>query len=285
MTASWDESVEQLEITLGAYTFDAYAAGPQEGELVLLLHGFPEFADCWGAALTELAAAGYRAVAVDQRGYSPRARPAEVSAYHVDALVEDVLGFADALGARRFHLLAHDWGGLVAWAAAARHPERIRTLSVLATPHPGALQEALRGATDQAERSKYVQLFQAPGHKAEQVLLAEGGEPLRGVYQGAVAQELVEDNLRRLAAGALTGGLNWYRAVPGTFETEVAPVTVPTLYVWGTEDMALGPDAAALTAKYVEAAYHFLPLDGATHWLPEADAERYLPAVLAHLAR
>ncbi|AUG80611.1 Alpha/beta hydrolase [Kitasatospora sp. MMS16-BH015] len=284
MTDSWDTAVTPFELRLGDHAFQAYSAGPRTGELVLLLHGFPEFADSWGPALPALGAAGYHAVAVDQRGYSPGARPEPVAAYAVPELVADVLGFAEALGAERFHLLAHDWGGLVAWALAARHPERLRTLAVLSTPHPAALHEALGLANDQAERSRYVQLFRAPDHAAERVLLAEEAAALRGAYRGHLPEEQVTRNVERLVAGALTGGLNWYRAVEGTLRVEAGPVTVPTLYVWGTEDQALGRDAAELTAKYVEGPYRFLALDGASHWLPECDHDRYLPAVLAHLA-
>ncbi|WP_441249453.1 alpha/beta fold hydrolase [Kitasatospora sp. McL0602] len=288
MHTPWDEQVERLEIAVGPHTFDALAAGPDDGRLVLLLHGFPEFADSWYAVLPALAEAGYRAVAVDQRGYSPRARPEEVSAYGVDLLVADVLGFADALGADDFHLVAHDWGGLVAWAVAAAHPDRVRTLSVLATPHPSALVKALDGPGGQAqrERSKYVGLFRAPEHAAEQALLADGAAPLRGVYRGALPEWLLESNLRRLTEpGALTAGLNWYRATEKGLLVEAGPVAVPTLYVWGTEDQALGIEAAVLTEEFVTGAYRFLPLTGASHWLPEADAARLLPALLEHLAK
>src|SRR4051812_45231516 len=104
--------MESLTITLGEHVFDALAAGPADGDLVLLLHGYPEFADCWTEELAALAAAAYRAVAVDQRGYSPGARPTSISDYVVDNLVADALGFADSLGGPgRFHLVCHDWGG------------------------------------------------------------------------------------------------------------------------------------------------------------------------------
>ncbi|WP_329561249.1 alpha/beta fold hydrolase [Kitasatospora sp. NBC_01266] len=273
------------QLTVGPYTFDALTAGPDSGELVLLLHGFPEFADCWTAELQALAEAGYRAVAVDQRGYSPAARPDAVTDYAVEELVADALGFADALGAPTFHLVAHDWGGLVAWALAATHPQRLRTLSVLSTPHPSALYSALNGEGDQQERSQYIRHFRLPGQVAEQGLLADDAAGLRAVYRGALPQHLIESNVARLSEpGVLTGGLNWYRAISEDLLIPAGEITVPTLFVWGTEDRALGREAAELTAQHVSAPYRFVALEGAGHWLPEADAERVVPLLLAHLA-
>ncbi|MDH6116801.1 pimeloyl-ACP methyl ester carboxylesterase [Kitasatospora sp. GAS204A] len=273
------------QLVIGQHTFDALVAGPADGELVLLLHGFPEFADCWTEQLDALAAAGYRALAVDQRGYSPGARPETVEEYAVEKLVADALGFADALGAERFHLVAHDWGGLVAWALAWAHPERLRSLTVLATPHPEALYRALTGDGDQRERSQYVRHFRLPGHVAELGLLADDAATLRALYRGALSPELIESNVKRLTEpGALTGGINWYRALNEELRVPAGEITVPTLFVWGTEDRALGREAAELTADHVKAPYRFVALEGATHWLPEADAERIMPLLLEHLA-
>ncbi|MFI9271101.1 alpha/beta fold hydrolase [Kitasatospora sp. NPDC052896] len=273
------------QLTVGPHTFDTLAAGPATGELVLLLHGFPEFADCWRAELAALGAAGYRAVAVDQRGYSPGARPEAVADYAVDHLVADALGFADALGAERFHLVAHDWGGLVAWALAAANPARLRTLTVLSTPHPQALHRAMTGEGDQRKRSEYVQHFRAPGHVAEQSLLADDAAALRNLYRDILPADLAESNVRRLSdPGPLTGGLNWYRALGENLHLPVGEVTVPTLFVWGTADRALGREAAELTAEYVRAPYRFVALEGATHWLPEANADQIVPLLLEHLS-
>ncbi|MGW3046198.1 alpha/beta fold hydrolase [Kitasatospora sp. NPDC001159] len=277
-------TVTATQLVVGPHTFDALAAGPADGELVLLLHGFPEFADCWTEEIHALAEAGYRAVAVNQRGYSPGARPEAVEEYAVEKLISDVLGFADALGAQRFHLVGHDWGGLVAWALASAHPERLHTLSVLATPHPLALYRALNSGGDQQQRSEYVRHFRLPGHVAEQGMLANDAAALHAIYRGALSEQQVKSNVRRLTQGALTGGLNWYRAVSEDLQVPSGEITVPTLYVWGAEDQALGREAAELTADYVKAPYRFVPLEGAPHWLPEASADQVNPLLLAHLA-
>lgn len=276
--------MDKLRIEIGSHTHDALAAGPSDGEFVLLLHGWPEFADSWTEELLALADAGYRAVAVDQRGYSPGARPTEITDYAVEHLVADALAFAESQGAHRFHLIAHDWGGLAAWALASAHPQRLRSLAVLATPHPVALQEAAAADEEQYHRLDYVRFFQLPGGKAEQSLLGDGAARLRAAYGGRIADHLVENNIRRLSEpGALTATLNWYRAVDAQLTVPAGQITVPTLYVWGSEDIALGRGAAELTAKFVDAPYRFEILEGASHWLPEEVPDKVIPLLVEHL--
>ncbi|HEV3362148.1 MAG TPA: alpha/beta hydrolase [Pseudonocardiaceae bacterium] len=277
--------LDSLRLNVGEFVFDALAAGPTDGEFVLMLHGWPEFADCWTPYLHALASDGYRAMAVDQRGYSPGARPPEIADYAVDNLVADALGVADAQGATRFHLVAHDWGGMVAWALTSAHPDRVQSLSVLATPHPLALQQAAKADEGQSNRLGYVHFFQQSGHIAEQALLADGGARLRGDYGGHIPPEQVDRNIERLAVpGALTATLNWYRATDADFTVPAGPITVPTLYVWGSEDAALGRGAAEATGDFVTAPYQFVILDGMSHWLPEQAPDQVLPLLRKHIA-
>jgi pimeloyl-ACP methyl ester carboxylesterase len=128
--------MERRSLHARGLVFDLLAAGDPAGEPVLLLHGFPQTAACWTELAEALADAGYRVLAPDQRGYSPGARPAAVRDYRMPELVADVLAVADRAGARRFHVVGHDWGGAVAWHLAARHPERVATLTAVSTPHP-----------------------------------------------------------------------------------------------------------------------------------------------------
>ena len=158
------EGVERIQIPVGDMVFDALAAGPEDGELVLLLHGFPQSSYSYRTQLPVLAAQGFRAVAPDQRGYSAGARPTEVSAYAMGNLVGDVLGMATALGAERFHLVGHDWGGAVAWVVGSAVPGRVRSLVVLSTPHVSAFGRALAEADgEQARASSYFASFRAEG--------------------------------------------------------------------------------------------------------------------------
>jgi pimeloyl-ACP methyl ester carboxylesterase len=149
----------QSKLAVGDLIFDARLCGPEGGAVVLLLHGWPEFSSWWRDSLEALGAAGYRAVAFDQRGYSRGARPLEVAEYRPDRLVDDVLGIAGAVGARSFHLVAHDWGGMVASALATSHPQRLKSLIVLSTPHPIALQESRKADPKQDRRLDYVRFF------------------------------------------------------------------------------------------------------------------------------
>ncbi|MEU8136014.1 alpha/beta fold hydrolase [Streptodolium elevatio] len=283
--------IETIDVEAGGFTFRARAAGPGDGRLVLLLHGFPETSAEWLGQLDALGDAGYRAVAFDQRGYSPGARPAEESAYDRDALVGDVLAVADALGAvgpaaggAAFDLVGHDWGGAIAWQVAGLHPARVRTVSVVSTPHPDAMWAASRQTgSDQRERSSYMKLFRTRG-EAEELLLADDAKYLRAAFKGlsetAVAEYL--DVLRQ--PGALTAALNWYRAIEPKSLHDAGSIEVPALYVWGAKDPAMGRIAAEMTATYVSAPYQFVELPDADHWVPENAVAELNESLLEHLA-
>ena len=272
-----------LSIPVGPFSFRAREAGPKDGPLVLFLHGFPQSSAEWKAELTALGEAGYHAVAPDQRGYSPGARPEGVDAYTVDALVADTLGMADALGAETFHLVGHDWGAIVAWHVAARHPKRLRTLTIVSVPHPNAFARALapESGTDQPERSTYIAGFKAVGAEA-----AMGEDFLRMAFDASgLAGHDIEDHVRVLTEpGAMRAALNWYRAYD-FLKQSAATVEVPTLFIWSTGDPALGRDGAEWTAEHVKAAYRFVVIADGPHWLPETHAGEVNRLLLEHLSR
>jgi pimeloyl-ACP methyl ester carboxylesterase len=273
----------RLEIGVGRFTFDALAVGPTDGEPVLLLHGFPQSSHEWRAQLGALGAAGYRAVAPDQRGYSPRARPVGVEHYRIEPLVADVLGMADQLGADRFHLVGHDWGAAVAWHVAGRHPQRLRSLTAVSVPHPAAFADALRG-DDQQQRSSYVDVFRQEG-KAEALLLEDEGARLRAMLAGTGLNGDVDEYVRRMREpGAMTAALNWYRAADISSLEGLGPVTAPTMYVWSTADIALGRGGAEATVDHVEGPYRFEVLEGVSHWIPEEAADDLNRLLLDHLS-
>jgi pimeloyl-ACP methyl ester carboxylesterase len=274
--------VDTIDIRARGMVFDALAAGPTDGELVLLLHGFPQSAEIWRAALETLASAGHRAVAVNQRGYATGARPQEVDAYRLDELAEDARSFIAALGHTRAHVIGHDWGGSVAWTLAASTPQWVSTLIVLSTPHLAALGEALRHGP-QRQRMLYIPVLRLP------VL----PETMFTAFDGAVAVELlVGSGLRRSSARrdvarlrkvGPSGPLNWYRAVERGTAGATGPVEVPTMYVWGDGDVAVTREAAELTEQHVHAPYHFVELDGASHWIPDQHWDDITDLVTAHL--
>ncbi|MBX3314228.1 MAG: alpha/beta hydrolase [Actinobacteria bacterium] len=282
-------SASTTRIPLGPFTFDAVVDGPPDGDPVLLLHGFPQSAACWRRVQPELAAAGYRVVAPDLRGYSPDARPPEAEAYRMEELVGDVLGFADHLGWSTFHLVGHDWGGALAWQVAGRHGDRLRTLAVVSTPHPAAFLQAKQGGAsadgdDQATKSKYMDDFRSPGF--EDLLMADDRALLRLMVLGAgMDEESAEASLARFTTKAeVVGALNWYRGAEPADASGMGPVTVPTLYLWSTNDIALGRTAAEATEGCVDGPYRFVVLDGVSHWVPEEAPDAVVRELLPHLA-
>jgi pimeloyl-ACP methyl ester carboxylesterase len=260
-----------LSLPANGRQFAARQWGPEDGRTVLLLHGFPQTSTSWARVGERLAEAGLRAVAVDQRGYSPGARPRDVAAYAMSHLVADVLGLIAALGGA-VDLVGHDWGAVVGWQVAARHPELVRSWSAVSTPNQLALDEVL--AADPAERARfgYILALRQPG--SETALLADGGAALRALYGGAVPPERVEQDVAFFAEpGVLEAAVNWYRAMSRSDSAGLPRVVVPTTYVWGSADVAFGRASAERTAAYVDGPYEFVPLEGASHWLPDEAAE------------
>jgi len=274
--------MERLRLRARGLVFDVLAAGPLRGEPVVLLHGFPQTAACWTEVAEALAAAGYRVLAPDQRGYSPGARPAAVRAYRMSELVADVLALAEEAGAARFHLVGHDWGAAVAWVLAGPHPERVATLTSVSTPHPRALAAALL-TSGQFLRSAYIGFFRIP-RLPELVLGARGSRGLRFLLaRSGLGPAWVNSYARALAGpDALGAALAWYRAaIP--FRLRVPPSPVPTRYLWGSGDPALGRRAAITTGRWVAGPYRFHVLEGAGHWLPEHHPEALAELLLEHL--
>jgi pimeloyl-ACP methyl ester carboxylesterase len=272
MTAS------QHMVQANGLRFRAMVDGPANGEMVILLHGFPEGAESWTKQVDALAKAGYLAVAPDLRGYGLSDAPEGVENYAIDHLVEDVAAIIKSFGRSQAHVAGHDWGALVAWFFAGRHPEMTKTLTALSVGHPAALAEASRVDEDQREKSRYVSLFLIAG-KAEEVLAAEDGRRLREAFSlgpnpDAVPRGIVDHFVRSLSRpGRLTAGLNYYRANLGAGGgawaslTQELKITTPTTLVWGAEDHALGRRAVEATAGLVDAPYELVVLEGAGHWL------------------
>lgn len=263
--------------------FNVDINGPADGEVVVLLHGFPQDRSCWREITESLNAAGYRTIAPDQRGYSATARPTSAAAYQLAHLTADVWGIMDAVGVQQAHIVGHDWGGAVAWALASQAPERVASLTVLSTPHPGALKRAMV-RSKQGLKSWYMGLFQVP-FLAEQAL--KPGQPMwSSVMRGLPADSVARYTANASEPGALTAMLNWYRALPRDVirpSVQIHRIKVPTLYVWGRRDPALGEAGAVATAEFVTGPYTFVALPRQGHWLPERAVAEVTEALLAHL--
>lgn len=271
-----------IRIPANGLSFSGLAAGLNDAPLVLLLHGFPEFADSWRCIAARLDRAGFFAVAINQRGYCPGAMPIEPEAYGLECLMADVTSIAEALGHRRFHLVGHDLGGIVAWSLAARQPTSLASLTVVSTPHPDALATARRQEPDQARMSAYVDSVGKLGRLAERSLLAHNCARLREIYRGRLPLSIIDNYVERFsAAGMLRGALNWYRSID--FDRAIGTVSVPTLFIWGSADQALGEAAALGTAQHVAGPYRFERVEGGSHWLLHEHAEYVSTHIIQHV--
>ena len=265
-----EEAIEHRFVRAGSVKLHVAACGPADGHPVFLLHGFPDHWIGWRHQMQALSAGGYRVIMPDQRGYNTSDKPKGFRAYSLDKLVADIIALAEALEIRRFHLVGHDWGGIVAWALAASKPDRVDKLVILNAPHPDAVfRYALRSPT-QFLRSSYAAFFQFPW-LPETVLGAGDARLLTKTLVASARPGAFSDDdlsLYRRAwkySGALTAMLNWYRALryrPSYSE----PIRAPTLVLWGKKDRALEPglaDASVLTCN--DATIEYFP--DATHWL------------------
>lgn len=272
--------------------FDVLDDGPRDAQdVVVLLHGFPQRATSWAGVAARLHRAGVRTIAPDQRGYSPGARPRRRRDYRIDRLAGDALALLDLVsgddvaGASRVHLVGHDWGSAVAWLAAAQHPA-VRSLTSISVPHPAAyLRSTL--TRDQARRSWYVGFFNLPRVPER---AAARGDFDRHLLAGGMTQDEVAAVRRDVVdAGALPGGLGWYRAIPVALP--IAPrlwslrVQVPVTHVWSDGDVALGPRTAELASRWADGEFESRTLAGASHWLPEQHPDEIAEIVLDRVSR
>jgi pimeloyl-ACP methyl ester carboxylesterase len=253
----------------GDLVFDVDDAGPEDGPIVVLLHGHPQTSTAWEAVIPRLVESGYRCLAPDQRGISPAARPTRRRDYRMSELVEDVGALIDASGAPSVRLVGHDFGALVAWAFAAKYPQKVVSLTSLSGPHPGALQYAML-TSRQGLKSWYAYAYQLP-RLPERYYMGRDGKAVRlaqMLKSNGQKPELAERDARVMAEpGAYSAALNWYRAIPWSGRT--GDVSVPTMLVWSDGDKFIRLDAARRSARYVEGVFRLEILRGTSHWIPD----------------
>lgn len=280
-------------------TFDVDDSGPDDGDVVVLLHGWPQDRTAWHGVTPHLEAAGLRVLAPDLRGYSPGARPPHHLDYEITELAGDVIALLDEVGAHQAHVVGHDWGGALAWAVAARHPERVRTLTVLSTPSPAGMAHGFRRG-DQLKHSWYMGVFALPVLPvlffrlfAQQVLERIGMPTERAAH----------DAKRLRESGSAQGAFNWYRAALSptllwrkrsraraprrTTHREI----IPTAFLWGAKDPAFSEAATRYTVNQLRGRagdrtdlVHTLELDTG-HWLMETHPDTVAEFVLDRIGR
>jgi pimeloyl-ACP methyl ester carboxylesterase len=278
-----------VRIATNGISLNVVEAGPPDGPLVILLHGFPESTDGWRHQIGPLAEAGYRVLAPDQRGYGASDKPRGVAAYALDVLAEDVVGLIDAVSRSTATVIGHDWGGIVAWAAIARHPGRFDRAVILNAPHPDAILRELKGNPGQLLKSWYTLAFQLP--KLPEILLrrADFRWLVQGMTRSSRPGTFTPADFERYKAGwsepgALTAMVNWYRA---GFRVTHAPwpdplVQVPTLLIWGAKDHFLGRGVARSSYALCESA-RLEWIEEATHWVQHEVPDRVNRLILDFL--
>jgi epoxide hydrolase 4 len=257
----------------------AVAAGPKDGPVVLLLHGFPEFWYGWRGQIEALAAAGFRVIVPDQRGYNLSSKPAGVAAYALTELVSDVIAIADQLGQEKISLAGHDWGAAVAWSTALLHPERIAKLVVLNVPHPSVMRKFFSTRPRQLLRSWYMFFFQFPWLPEAFFSAFNYRVGARALLRSSRPGTFSDEDLAQYRAAwsqphAVTSMINWYRAL---FRTRVIfpdkTVRVPTRILWGERDAFLLSEMAHESLRYCTNAELFT-FANATHWLQHEETSR-----------
>ena len=237
--------LEHHSIHTNGIVLHTVQAGPEDGAIVVLLHGFPEFWYGWQHQIPALVQVGYRVVIPDQRGYNLSDKPKGIAAYNLDQLAADVLGIIDTMGREKVFLVGHDWGAAVAWHVASKAPERLEKLAILNVPHPAVMIKFLSGSFQQMRKSWYIFFFQLPW-LPEAMLRGKNWRIGRRMLSGSRPDSFTrEDHQRYLDAwsqpGAITAMINWYRAMIRS-KPETLPslrIRVPTLVVWGKQDVAL----------------------------------------------
>ncbi len=251
-----------------------------DGPLVLLLHGFPEFWFGWRLQIAPLAAAGFRVVAPDMRGYNLSSRPAGVAAYDTGRLAADVRSLVKELGVESALLVGHDWGGSVAWATAMNHPEVVDRLVILNAAHPRRLSQGLHHP-GQLRKSWYFFFFDLPD-LPESVVHADHWKFFRHFLRDARPAYTAEEMDRYVEAwsqpGAARGMINYYRSSvrqsPKRAAAELRPISAPTLVIWGQRDRYLGPELAEPDHDDVPNLDRVERLPEASHWVHHDEAER-----------
>jgi pimeloyl-ACP methyl ester carboxylesterase len=288
LIADLGTSARAIRHRVNGVTLNVIEAGPEDGPLVILLHGFPEFWWGWRHQIAPLAEAGCRVVVPDQRGYNLSDKPQGVRAYDLDTLVRDVVALAEAHGRRTFRLVGHDWGGLVAWWTATRHSDRVERLVILNAPHPAVFRSYALTHPSQLMASSYVGFFQLPW-LPERTLARNGFAYLRRALRGSSRrgtfsdEDLATYDAAWAEPGALTGMLNYYRALRHRPKVPDARVTMPTLVLWGERDLFLEKGLAEASLALCDSARPVW-FETASHWLHIEEAEEVNATLVEFLA-
>jgi epoxide hydrolase 4 len=288
-------SYRSTSIQTNGICLHAIEAGPLDGKLVVLLHGFPEFWRGWSKQIGPLAEAGFRVIAPDQRGYNRSDKPHGASAYDIDLLTKDVLGILAAYGQRQAIVVGHDWGAAVAWQLATRYPEAVGKLVILNVPHPSVMMQFLRTSPKQILKSWYIFFFQIP-RLPEWLLSRSSFAAMRKMMlassnPGSFSEQDMADYLEAWRQpGALTAMLNWYRAIFRFAARRMSKagalpevrIHAPTLLIWGAKDVALSSELVQPSLALCDDG-RLVYFEDATHWVQHDQASEVTREMLSFM--
>ncbi|MDQ2691501.1 MAG: alpha/beta hydrolase [Chloroflexota bacterium] len=271
--------LEHSYINTNGIRLHVVQAGPKSGTPVLLLHGFPEFWYGWRKQIPALAATGCRVIVPDQRGYNMSDKPAGIKAYCMDTLVADMAGLIKVLDYEKVNLVGHDWGAIIAWMLAIKHPEKLHRLGIINVPHPAVMRRFLQRDLEQMRRSLYALFFQLPWLPEAILRLGNwrvAASSMRSTGRpGAFTDEDIEKYKEAWSQpGAMTAMLNWYRGA-ARHPSEIGNglrVSIPTLILWGAQDFALSRRMARPSLDYCDDG-NLIFFPDATHWVHHEEAD------------
>lgn len=276
------------QLTVGDLTFDLRTAGNESNETVILLHGFPETSHMWIPLMMDLIKEGFYCIAPNQRGYSRDAKPRGKKNYTIDKLGEDIIQISKALNSDKFHLIGHDWGAAIGWYLSHQYPELLLSWSALSVPHLQAFGEAIVSDPMQKRMSAYIRHFQLPW-LPEFNIKKQDHKLFKRLWKNSSKDEQ-EDYLSVFREhGTVTAALNYYRGnyrmlkSAGT-TTVLGDVHVPTLFIWGEADPAVGYYSVAKCQDHVKGDYNFVKVKGG-HWLVQTNYEEVASSVINHLKK
>ncbi len=273
---------QTIAISLGNLTFNVRVAGDERDELVILLHGFPETSMMWAHLMANIASRGFYCMAPDMRGYSPQACPKGAKHYSLPALSQDILDLAGWAGKDTFHLIGHDWGAVIGWNIVYHHHQRIKSWSALSVPHSSAFAKALKSSRAQQKKSRYIRWFMIP--VLPELWLRKGNfKFFRKLWKHSRQEEVAHYLSVFRRKQSLTAALNYYRANLGKNKfPRLGRIKVPSLFIWGKYDLAIGKVAAEGNHSYMKGAYAFLALEGG-HWLIQTNYNEVEDAIIKHI--
>jgi len=261
-------------------------AGPDDGEPIFLLHGFPESWFGWENQIEPLVQAGFRVIVPDQRGYNLSDKPIGVDQYKMAVLADDILGLADQLGYDQFYLAGHDFGAMVSWSLALLAPSRIKRMVIANVPHPAIFRSYLKTHPAQMLKSWYAMFFQIPSIPERFVKAANWNFLI-----GALPEYWEEDQYNRYREawdqpGAITAMINWYRATFGGSKSTQKDnsIQVPTLMIWGKKDPHLSHQMAPLSLEYCQNG-ELVYFEEASHWVQHDKAPEVSQLLIDHFKK